>query len=675
MLDAFFRSLLARSTVAAAALFSFAVVMAQPPGDQPPPDGPPPADGNPPPGGPGGFPFGPGGFGGPPGGPMGGPSIKVVEKFDADGNGWLNQEERAKAREDVKTQRANNPGRGGFGGPGRGPGSGGPRNGPGGFPFGPPGGGPGRAGPGGFGRREPGKPGPHVEPSEVKSYPNGEEHGLYDNTILRTLFFTFENSDWEKEMEDFHNTDVDVAAKLEVDGQVYENVGVHFRGMSSYGVGTGSKRSLNVSMDMDNNKQRLYGYKTLNLLNCNGDPTFLHTVLACHIAAEQGIPAPKANLVKVVINGESWGIYANAQQFNKEMTSEYYGNKGKGTRWKVSGSPAGGGGLQYFGKDQKQYERRFEIKTNDGDTAWPKLIELCRVLNETPASKLEEALKPMLDIDGVLKFLAMDVALVNEDGYWIRDSDYSIYLDEKGIFHVLPHDLNEIFHEGGGPGGGPGGGGPGGRGGRGFGGPGGDRPGGGGPGGGPDGGPQATARNGEGRGGPDGGPQNGPGGFGGPGGGGPGSGGPDGGRGGRGGFGGMFGGMRQMGPDLDPLVAMDDARKPLRSKLLKVPALRDRYLVHVHEIAEKSLDWNALKPFVDQNVELILTEVPIDSRKLSGKDAFDRALGLNADGKPSGTPGTLQTFLEKRRAYLLNNKDVKAAVAKLKGESKTAKRK
>jgi len=42
-------------------------------------------------------------------------------------------------------------------------------------------------------------------------------------------------------------------------------------------------------------------------------------------AARDYIPAPKANYVRVVINGESWGVYVNAQQFNKEFVKEWFG--------------------------------------------------------------------------------------------------------------------------------------------------------------------------------------------------------------------------------------------------------------------------------------------------------------------------------------------------------------
>ena len=77
------------------------------------------------------------------------------------------------------------------------------------------------------------------------------------------------------------------------------------------------------------------------------------------------------------------------------------------------------------------------------------------MLDETPPEELEAALEPILDIDSTLWFLALDVALVNSDGYWTRASDYSLFHDADGRFHVIPHDMNEAIREGrGGPGGG-----------------------------------------------------------------------------------------------------------------------------------------------------------------------------------------------------------------------------
>ncbi len=609
-------------TLLAAALVAATTALAQPPGG----------------GFPGGQPGGPGGGGF--GGPMGGSERALVKDFDKNKDGWLNAEERKPARDEAKKGARG----GGFGG-GR-----------------PGGGGPGGFGGGGGGG---GKPGPKVSVSDAKTYPDAK---FYDPTVVRTLFFEFENADWEAEMQDFHGTDVDVPAKLTVDGKEYKSVGVHFRGMSSYmGVGAGSKRSLNVSVDMADKKQALRGYETLNLLNAHEDASFLNTVLYSHIA-NQFTPAPKANLVKVVINGESWGVYTSVQQFDKTFLKENY-KTSKGTRWKVSGSPNGQGGLEYLGDKIDDYKRRYEMKTGDGtdEKAWKALVHFCKVLNTTPADKLEESLKPICDLDGLLWFLALDVSLINCDGYWIRSSDFCIYLDDKDKFHFVPHDMNEAFRQPMGPGMGGGGRGPGG--GFAFAPPGTLLP-----------GPmqdelKLTADQKKalekiqkdteekllalmnddqkkqwkemkdrfpGPGGPGGGGGF-PGGFPGGLGGGPGG-----------------GGVGQVrGVELDPLVGLTDARKPLRSKVLAAPALKDKYLANVRTIADKSLDWKTLGPVVKQYRTLIEKDVEADTRKLESFDAFKRATADEASDATAGRGAMpLRAFADQRRKYLL---DVTAA--------------
>lgn len=479
----------------------------------------------------------------PGGGPGGGGPLegdrKLVKQFDKDGDKRLNAAERAAARESLKEERQQ---------PGRGP-----RGGPGG-PRGRPGGGEGAD----FG------PGPQVDPADVAPV----QGGLYEPLTLRTLFLEFESPDWESEMAAFYGTDVEVPAKLTVDGKSYGEVGVGFRGASSYFmVGAGRKRSLNISIDYAAPKQTLYGHRTLNLLNSNTDPSFLHSVLYLHIAKEMKIPAPRANHVRVVINGESWGVYVNAEQFGKEMLAEHFPST-KGARWKAPGSPQGRAGLEYLGEDIEAYKRRFEMKSG-GEKDWKALVRLCKTLNETPVEDLEAALSPMLDIDGTLRFLALDNALVNNDGYWTRASDYNIFLDEAGVFHIIPHDANETMQSGRGNG-------PRGR--------------------------------------------------------------PEG------------------GVELDPLVGMNERSKPLRSRLLAVPALRARYLEHVRTIAEVWLDWERLGPLVERHRLLLEKEVAADTRKLSSNDEFQQ---LYNDAPPGDTGGrSIRAFAEQRRRFLLSHPEI-----------------
>ncbi|MEZ6019105.1 MAG: CotH kinase family protein [Planctomycetota bacterium] len=240
-------------------------------------------------------------------------------------------------------------------------------------------------------------------------------------------------------------------ATLRVDGATYADIGVRFRGASSFFmIPAGRKRSLNLELDFRHKDQSLNGVRTLHLLNCNGDASMMSTALYSWMAG-QVMPAPRANFARVVINGEDWGVYSNVEQFGKDFVKAHF-DGGGGTRWKVSGSPRGDGGLRYLGDEIEPYRERFEIKGKDKDSAWRALIGLCKLIESTPVEQLPEALAPHLDLDGVLWFLALDVATANSDGYWTRASDYSIYLDEAGVFHVIPHDMNEAFQDGhGGP--------------------------------------------------------------------------------------------------------------------------------------------------------------------------------------------------------------------------------
>src|SRR5688572_5789039 len=141
-------------------------------------------------------PFGPrGGRGGP-----NAQDVKILKQFDKNNDGWLNAAERQPARDYARTV-----GRGGFGGP--------------------------RGGRGGRGGETgPAGPGKAITPADVKTYPNLP---FYDESVLRTVFITFEGKDWESELEDFNGTDVDVAANVMIDGKMYRDVGIRFRGMSS----------------------------------------------------------------------------------------------------------------------------------------------------------------------------------------------------------------------------------------------------------------------------------------------------------------------------------------------------------------------------------------------------------------------------------------------------------
>jgi hypothetical protein len=479
-------------------------------------------------------------FGGGRGGGFDRDDVQLLDQYDKDQNGYLDKAERKLAFEDLGGGSSNRRGftRGG-------------------------------------GEAASAAVNPRLTPAQVKSYPG---KSLYDPAVLRTVFVNFEDSNWEAQMAAYKGTDIDMPASVMMDGKTYKNVGVHFRGQTSYmQVSDGYKRSLKLSFDMVDKKQNVLGYQALELLNAAADPTFLRTVLYMQIARDY-VAAPKANYLRVVINGENWGVYVNSQPFNGDFVNEAT-NGAAGARWKIPGSPNGRGGLEYWGDNLSYYQSVFKITSKDKPESWAALVNLTKVLNQTSADKLEAALKPILDVDGVLRVLAIENALINNDGYWVRASDYSLYQDTAGVFHITPHDTNETLRD--------------------------------------------MERMGRGR--------------------------------------GRFGnsnGDSSGGVALDPLVAATDTAKPLLSKLLSVPAFKQRYLGYVRDVASKWLDWNKLGPIAAQYQALIADDVKLDQRKLYSTESF--AKGVTQDGGDEGggfmgpSSMSIKSFAEQRRAYLLN---------------------
>ena len=505
----------------------------------------------------------------------------LIADFDQNDNGRLEKEEREQALAELKR----NPqarGKGKRGGKG------------------------GKGGRRGGGEAVETKPGRRIKPADVANYSG---YSLYDDTILRTFFIDFDFDSWESDMAQLKDFGVDVGATVTVDGKQYKDVGVRFRGNSSFfSVQDGQKRSLNLKFDWADPSQKILGYRTLNLLNSHADASFLRSVLYGRIARQYTAVA-KSNFVHVVINGESWGVYINEQQLNSDFMKDNFGTK-KGGRFKAPPGPQPGS-LTYQGDEKSKYTSAYEIKSKDKAESWDRLINAAKVLDQTSVDKIETELDEVLSIDRALWFLAVDNVLLDMDGYHERGADFTIYQEPKfGRTMILPYDNNETFRA---QSGGKGGGGPG-RGGRpgfgGFGGPPKDGP----PGGGPPGGPGGRR-----------------------GGGGPAS----------------FGGVpKDPSPfALDIFTGEDHPGIPITSKLLKNPAVRARYVAHVRTIHRQWIDWETVEPVIDVYRKLIGDEVKKDTRRLTTFKAYQDGIGMGKESGRNVSPG-LKAFFKGRKSYL-----------------------
>ncbi len=294
-------------------------------------------------------------------------------------------------------------------------------------------------------------------------YTNGQNTGgLYDESQIRTYELWFTQTDYWQQLTANYATHTDIPATLIVEGDTFPDVGVRFKGQTSFSQsGTSQKKSFNITLDYIHPEQQLMGYKTMNLNNCFQDPSFMREMVYLH-QIRRHIPAAKAVYVRLFINGESWGLYPQVQQMNGDYIEEwFFGNDG--TRWRADrpegvvigpGGPGPGGmwgdgtaALNDLGSDTTEYQQYYTLKSASKENPWDELVHVCDVLNNAPLDSLEERIKPVLDLDRTLWYLASEIAFSDDDSYVFKGKmDYYLYWDpETGRITPLEYDGNSVM--------------------------------------------------------------------------------------------------------------------------------------------------------------------------------------------------------------------------------------
>jgi hypothetical protein len=285
--------------------------------------------------------------------------------------------------------------------------------------------------------------------------------GLYDSSIIRRIDLTFSQSNYWQLMQQNYSSQTEIPATMTVDGVVYDSVGVRFKGETSYTMlPSGSKKtSFNISVDYIHEDQRIMGYKTLNLNNCFEDPSFMREVFYLH-QERKHVPAARAAYVELYINGESWGLYPNIQQLNKNFYEEWF-QSNDGVNWRAdrpdnaAPGPGGGGGgwgdgtaaLNYLGTDTAKYQTYYTLKSSDTEDPWTKLVNACNALNNTSSAQMTTVVPNYIDVDRALWFLASEIAFGDDDSYVHKGKmDYYVYYEpETGRITPIEYDGNSVL--------------------------------------------------------------------------------------------------------------------------------------------------------------------------------------------------------------------------------------
>jgi spore coat protein H len=250
------------------------------------------------------------------------------------------------------------------------------------------------------------------------------------------------------------NTPVYVPSTVHFNGKTWSYVGVRMKGNSSLsqtwrsGVGKLPFR-LNFDKYEDEHPeiedQRFYGFKKLSFGNGAADTSLLRDKVTTDIFREFGVPAGHTAFVALYVdhgNGPQYfGLYTLDEDPDEPLLDRNFGGH-KGALYEADGT-----GARWHAFDQES----FEIQANE-EQGWAPVEEAIAALNSdrTDAAAWRARLEAKLDVDGFLKWLAVNTVMQNWDAYGAMAHNYYLYADpnEGGRLHWITWDHDRSMGDG-----------------------------------------------------------------------------------------------------------------------------------------------------------------------------------------------------------------------------------
>ncbi len=226
------------------------------------------------------------------------------------------------------------------------------------------------------------------------------------------------------------------SAKVTVNGDTYGSVGIRTKGnssLTSVADSDSNRYSYKINFDKYNTSQSMEGLTQLNLNNCYSDPSYMREFLTYSICEEMGLATPEFAYAKVSINGEYHGLYLAVEGLKESYLENNFGDV-TGDLYKSDE----GSSLQYKGDDPESYSNLI-IESDKKTADWSKVTKLLKSLD------IGEDIEKYLDVDSVLKNIAINTALLNLDSYQGSFAHNYYLYEQDGVFSMLPWDFNMSF--------------------------------------------------------------------------------------------------------------------------------------------------------------------------------------------------------------------------------------
>jgi spore coat protein H len=248
-------------------------------------------------------------------------------------------------------------------------------------------------------------------------------------------------------------TPVYIPATVVFEGVAFPSVGLRLKGnttlLESWRAGS-LKLPLRLNFDKFEGREPLvrdqtfFGFQNLSLTNNSTDPTLLRAKVAHDLFREAGVPSSVAAFTRVYLDRgagpEYLGLYTMVEIPGRAMLRAQFGESG-GNLYKPTGP--GARWTTFVPAD-------FAKKTNEDEADWADIRAAIGALHDfrSNAARWRAGLEAFVNVDGFLKWLALNTLIGNVDTYGgLAPHNYYLYADprQRDRLQWIPWDLDRAF--------------------------------------------------------------------------------------------------------------------------------------------------------------------------------------------------------------------------------------
>lgn len=229
-----------------------------------------------------------------------------------------------------------------------------------------------------------------------------------------------------------------VRATVEIDGW-RQRVGIRLKGRGSFrGIDSGEKPAFKIDFDRYAPGARFHGMRGLTLNNMASDPSLLAET-ACYAAfGAAGHATLQTRHARVTLDGEDLGVLLALEDTDRDYLERTFGDA-RGNQYE--GTWAAQGGERVFADFTEAGVPVFEHDTAGLPADRADLLAFVADLDADPVRAVEEH----VDLDGLLRFTALEVWTLHWDGYVGTRNNYRVYTGLEAGFQLVPWGCDDAM--------------------------------------------------------------------------------------------------------------------------------------------------------------------------------------------------------------------------------------